>query len=259
MPLTGVTSLLKRRRRELDIWLDERNLAHTFSLASYGLFRRVERLVETHACGVVLDAGSGRAPYCQRLREKLEVITIDIEDRDGRVTHIADIQNMPVIAGQSVRTVICTEVLEHVPAPWRALGEIARVLEPGGVLILSVPYLAPIHEAPRDYYRFTRFALERLLSDAGLEIESLDEVGGVLAFLGHGASMIVLGTLGAARSFRSIAWTLNYAVLIRFLGLLDRTLGFADVYPCNYVLVARKPINASSATVSSTVSAQAGP
>jgi ubiquinone/menaquinone biosynthesis C-methylase UbiE len=39
----------------------------------------------------------------------------------------------------SFGTVVCTEVLEHIPEPARALAEIERVLRPGGMLIGSVP------------------------------------------------------------------------------------------------------------------------
>src|SRR5438309_1650033 len=49
-----------------------------------------------------------------------------------------DIEAMPFEDG-SFATVICTEVLEHVPDPLMALAEIQRVLRPGGTLIGSVP------------------------------------------------------------------------------------------------------------------------
>lgn len=49
-----------------------------------------------------------------------------------------DIEAMPFDDG-SFATVVCTEVLEHVPYPATALGEIRRVLKPGGLLIGSVP------------------------------------------------------------------------------------------------------------------------
>jgi SAM-dependent methyltransferase len=240
--LNDFLGLLKSRRRELDTWLGRRGLAHTFSLASYGLYRAAAKLVSQHARGVVLDAGSGHAPYRELLRRRgQQLLTIDIEDRSGDVTHIADIQHMPVIASGSIDTVICTEVLEHVPAPWDALKELERVLVPGGVLILTVPYLAPIHEAPNDFYRYTRFALERLLGDAGFRLEQLEEVGGAVAFLGHGASMAFLGSLGALPVLRELAWGINYALLVRGLGLVDGAVGLKSVYPCNYVLLARKP------------------
>jgi len=49
-----------------------------------------------------------------------------------------DIEDMP-FEDESFGTVVCTEVLEHVPYPEKALSEIGRVLRPGGMLIGSVP------------------------------------------------------------------------------------------------------------------------
>jgi ubiquinone/menaquinone biosynthesis C-methylase UbiE len=49
-----------------------------------------------------------------------------------------DIEKMP-FDDASFATVVCTEVLEHVPYPATALKEIHRVLKPGGMLIGSVP------------------------------------------------------------------------------------------------------------------------
>lgn len=49
-----------------------------------------------------------------------------------------DIEAMP-FDDASFATVVCTEVLEHVPYPAKALGEMRRVLKPGGLLIGSVP------------------------------------------------------------------------------------------------------------------------
>jgi ubiquinone/menaquinone biosynthesis C-methylase UbiE len=51
---------------------------------------------------------------------------------------LGDIEAMP-FEDASFSTVVCTEVLEHVPYPETALAEMARVLKPGGVLIGSVP------------------------------------------------------------------------------------------------------------------------
>ena len=49
-----------------------------------------------------------------------------------------DVEALPFADG-SFGSVLCTEVIEHIPDPSAALAEYRRVLQPGGVLIGSVP------------------------------------------------------------------------------------------------------------------------
>jgi SAM-dependent methyltransferase len=68
--------------------------------------------------------------------------------------------------------------MEHVPEPSQFLGEIYRVLKPGGVVIMTTPFLVPLHEEPHDYYRYTRHAIQYLLTKSGfknIEIEPFGE------------------------------------------------------------------------------------
>jgi len=59
--------------------------------------------------------------------------------------------------------VLMEEVLEHCHDPRDVIDEVFRTLKPGGRLILTVPFLFPIHDEPHDYYRFTEFGLQHLL------------------------------------------------------------------------------------------------
>jgi len=243
-PLDG----LRRRRRELDAWLSLRGLTHTLSLAAYLTHRRVRRLIEEVPPGRVLDAGSGRGPHRQALeRRGCDVLAIDIEDRGGSADLLGDLQAMPEVASGSVDGVVCTQVLEHLPRPWDAVSEIARVLRPGGWLILSAPHLSPIHEAPRDYYRYTGFALRRLLADRGLDVRSVEAAGGLIAFLAHGGSAAWLSLGGGLPLLRRTAWALNYLLAVRLLAPLDHWFGLRSVYPANYVVLAVKEPAAGAA------------
>lgn len=49
----------------------------------------------------------------------------------------------------------CVSVLEHARQPWMLARHLEEVLEPGGTLLLSVPWCWRFHAYPNDYWRFT--------------------------------------------------------------------------------------------------------
>lgn len=81
------------------------------------------------------------------------------------------------IAGASVDCVVLLNVLEHLPGGGRCIGEISRVLRKDGVFVLSVPFLYPIHDAPFDFHRWTRFGLANLLKQHGFHIHEEKSFG----------------------------------------------------------------------------------
>jgi SAM-dependent methyltransferase len=77
-----------------------------------------------------------------------------------RVEDVTDIN----LADQSVGTVLCIETFEHVFEVRRAFDEVFRILEPGGVFVITSPLNFRIHAYPDDYWRMTPNCLRRMLS-----------------------------------------------------------------------------------------------
>lgn len=108
--------------------------------------RAVRSLVRRYGAGQpILDAGCGTGLNLASLppgSTGLDLNPRNLELIRQRLPQYSavegDLENMP-FADESFATVLCTEVLEHVPYPEQALREIRRVLRPGGVLIGSVP------------------------------------------------------------------------------------------------------------------------
>ena len=82
-------------------------------------------------------------------------------------------------------TVLSIQVLEHTPDPRKLVAEMARVLKTSGTLIVAAPFSFRLHEEPHDYFRFTPHGLRVLLSEAGLAIEHIEQVGSLWSLLAH--------------------------------------------------------------------------
>lgn len=237
------------------------------------LRRSVENLVP-HAQGWLLDVGVSEGPYRGLFEPQVErYIGLEyppsILDKQPELWSILEKAKLSVdifgdgtclpFTDHSFDTVMCTEVLEHLPEPAKLLADMARVLRPGGRMLLTVPFSQPLHELPNDYYRFTPSSLEYLVEGAGLEVEHIEPRGDYASALGAMFSQFLLRSLGAARRQSDGSVILSRwrsAPLLPFLALLQ--LGFllaskitSDTTLClGYSVVARKPARAAGVSTS---------
>jgi len=75
-----------------------------------------------------------------------------------------DAHHLP-FADKSFSTIVCIEVLEHCHTPQQVINEFHRLLKDDGKLILSTRFVFPIHDAPYDYYRYTKYGLKHLMRE----------------------------------------------------------------------------------------------
>ena len=74
-------------------------------------------------------------------------------------------------------TIICSELLEHVPDPQAVLREVHRVMRPAGHLLVCVPFLYRIHGDPDDYGRYTDFYWADVLHRIGFSPVQIERQG----------------------------------------------------------------------------------
>lgn len=130
--------------------------------------------MDTHGRGAILDVGCGRQPFGDVLASRgTRVVAVESDpgryDEGPRPQVWASGMDLP-FADASFDTVVAFQVLEHVPEPGRMVAEMARVLAPGGRLVLTAPHIWGVHEEPADYYRFTGYGLAYLARSAGLGV-----------------------------------------------------------------------------------------
>lgn len=90
-------------------------------------------------------------------------VNIDLAPFAG-VDLVANAGRLP-FAESSCDVVLCDALLEHVEDPAAVVGEIRRVLKPGGQVLAAVPFCHPWHGYPADYHRFSREGLAGLFAD----------------------------------------------------------------------------------------------
>ncbi|MFT3789796.1 MAG: class I SAM-dependent methyltransferase [Rudaea sp.] len=212
--------------------------------------RQVRRWVKANANGRVLDIGCADEWARQVISAQCEYIGLDYpltaQGAYGtRPDVFADGGLLPFRDG-TFDTVLLLEVLEHVAEPARVLSEIERVLKSGGVLLLSMPFLYPLHDAPHDYQRYTAPGLKYAVVRAGLDcIEPLPRNTGFRT----AALLLAIACADCVLSAtRTRHWRLAFAPflmvcipIINGLGWLLGWLGDSGMIASGHSIEARKP------------------
>lgn len=130
--------------------------------------RQLDIFLEKHASDAkIVDIGSGNSSYNRFFPNR---IAVDI-DPARKPDIIGDAHNLP-FKDAEVEAILSTDVCEHLKDPVKAVSEMRRVLRKGGKVIFTTRFVFPIHDAPNDYWRFTKYGLRELFKDFDiLELE----------------------------------------------------------------------------------------
>jgi len=186
----------------------------------------------------VLDAGAGEGRYAHHFaRHRYYGVDLAVGDVDWdytRLDAVADLTALPFRAG-TFDGAVHIVTIEHLREPGRALAEMARTLAPGAPLLVAAPHEWEVHQAPHDYFRYTRYGLTYLLESAGCEVVELRAAGGYFRLL---ARRLLNGLQFFTGGMRWL-WFLPAAVLVvpaalilPFLDGLDRERNFTVGYIC---------------------------
>jgi SAM-dependent methyltransferase len=142
-----------------------------FYFARKGLYENISALAGS-VTGRILDVGCGQKPYADLFRFS-EYIGLELDSPENRRTKKADVfyngSSFP-FQDREFDSVVANEVFEHVFNPTDFLREINRVLKPGGMLLLTVPFVWDEHEQPNDYARYSSFGLASIVKQSGFKV-----------------------------------------------------------------------------------------
>lgn len=208
----------------------------------------------------LIDIGCGRMPY----RKTIEPITSKYVSVDhpklSKVLNpiikpdiLADITKKIPVKNSTFDVAIMLEVLEFLETPQKTFSEIKRILRPNGILILTTPFLYPLHDVPYDRNRFTITQLKSFLNQDNYKITKIDAQGNFMSFWMQSLNVFLLKRIMDILNSKK-----NPLILIYLLFLLIITPGiviisniifiltnniktkFPNYFPLDYLVVATK-------------------
>jgi SAM-dependent methyltransferase len=194
------------------LWDPFARLAPRLDSAIGALLRRTDGAT----AGTVVDLGCDTSPYRHHLAPDARYIGVDLPGNDAADLSLRPDGSVP-LADASADLILSTQVLEHVRDPAHHLQECARLLRPGGQLVLTTHGIMFLHRDPEDLWRWTSDGLRRTVEAAGLEVEDRAAVFGLVA---TGLQLTLIGVLR-----RSPRW-LRRPITVAFqlaIGVADRS------------------------------------
>jgi SAM-dependent methyltransferase len=203
----------------------------------------IEEAVAAFARGLpagarLLDAGAGEGQYARHFARQrycgVDLAVGDVAWNYSRLDAIADLGELPFRSG-AFDAALHIVTIEHLREPGRALEEIARTLAPGGALLIAAPHEWEVHQAPHDYFRYTRYGLAYLLEKSGYQVVEMRAAGGYFRLLARrllNGLQFFTGGLRWLWFVPAAILVLPPAMILPFLDFLDRDRNFTLGYIC---------------------------
>ena len=152
---------------------------------SFLTFRRyyLDTLLERQVFrGKVLDVGGHKTKKRGRCEPDIKLVTdwhyLNI-DESTNPDFCCSADNIPVEDEEYDYVILC-EVIEHLENPENVLVECSRVLAPGGKIIISAPFIFPIHAHPDDFQRWLPSKYLKVLESIKFENIKVQAMGGLI-------------------------------------------------------------------------------
>jgi len=94
------------------------------------------------------------------------------------VVHCDNVHLTHCLGNTRIDVALSTNVWEHEIEPFKAMQSLYDAMNPGGVMLFTVPFVAPFHGVPYDFYRYTKSGVVHLLERAGFCVPRSRMAGG---------------------------------------------------------------------------------
>jgi len=162
--------------------LKDRNFNPGFTHPLYIIRKNVYRGIARYAerlQGKMMDFGCGSKPYKPIFGHVKEYVGVDFageghSHENEQIDVFYNGKTLP-FENNTFDSVLTSEVFEHIFNLEDILKELNRVMKPGGIMLITIPFAWYEHEQPNDFGRYTSFGIRAVLERNGFIIREMDK------------------------------------------------------------------------------------
>jgi len=218
-------------------------------ISRQNIVRAMWYAAQKYASGNMIDVGCGSKPYQPIFQPYVDtyfgidypptaIVNYGEETKADLLVDCTDTK----LEANSYDTILSTQVIEHIYDTQKYIAECYRILKKGGIGIFTIPFLWQCHAEPFDYYRFTRYAIERQFREQAFEILELRPLEGAYAAIAQ-TKIVSLYLMPAncllLRLVRKIS-LLIYVPILNYLALHYDKYLYNDKLCLTYLLIVKK-------------------
>ncbi len=208
----------------------------------------------------LIDIGCGRMPYRSILAPVVKkYVGVDhpniskLYDSQIKPEIFADITQEIPVKNSSFDVALMFEVLEYLKNPTITFSELNRILKRNGVLIMTTPFLYPLHDIPYDRNRFTNTQIKSFLNESGFKIKRIQTNGSFIEHLFLSLNVFLMKRIMDILKFRKTPILIIYLAILLIVTppiilitnsiiLFTRQikLNLPNYFPIDYMVVATK-------------------
>lgn len=219
-------------------------------LVKHYLLEDIREIVKKYPIrGDVIDVGCGSMPYKKLFKNAEKYVGIDFKSyspNNSFSKHEPDVYfpknyaktlDLP-LDSNSYDCTVSFQVLEHHKDPRKLIKECVRVTKKGGIVLLSFPFIWPLHEKPNDYYRLSEYWIADLAEKDSFTVLDIRKQGSIFSVI---ASLIndylaIFSDKNTLNLLISILIYLPFLLLSYISLLLDKIFKSQEIF-LNYVVV----------------------
>jgi SAM-dependent methyltransferase len=226
---------------------------HPHFILKYYVYRDIKQILLTHKfSGSVIDIGCGNKPYKDLFTHVFSYKGIDfktyskneeyhLEKPDYFFSSTYNNNFILPFKAQEFTNSVAFQVFEHHPNPHLFIKELTRITKKNGYILLSFPFIGGLHEVPKDFFRYTEFAIIQLAKENNCKVLEIKKQGSIFSVIIISCIDFLIDFSHRGFFYKTISFFLfPFFLFLSYFSLVLDTVFNSNTIFLNYVVLLKK-------------------